>query len=201
MRKPTNKKSILMELPVEEVVEEQVEEEPLNEVDIFKVEPIKNEMSITMPEEDKVVMTETKPVKVKKPRSLAQQAALAKGRQKRLDKLYAKKQEQRDNTPIQIPPPSPPPSPVQKPQQTPPPPPQTPVNHKSNNDFESFLDNYQKMKKFESFVLEKNARKQKPVQPSPPPVQPSPQKPVQSKPHIDYAFSLNRPVRKRGSFY
>ena len=198
MKKPTTKKSILMELPAEEVVEEVVEEvldepKPLNEGDIFKVEPIQNEKPIQN--------EEIKVVKSKKPRSLAQQEALAKGRQKRLDRIYAEKQNQRDNTPQQ--------APRQTPQQTPrppPPPAQLPVNNNNNNnnnnDFESFLNNYEKFQRFERLVLEKNKPKQVQVAPTQKHVQPQPQVKQQVQPAtLDYAFNLNRTSRRRGGFY
>ena len=62
------------------------------------------------------------------------------------------------------------------------------------------LENYQKMKKFETFVLEKNSRKQA-VQPAPAPVQkPQPVSTPAPVQKLDYAFNLSRTSRRRG-FY
>ena len=198
------KKSVLMELPnPEEVIEKEEEEDitpPTNtEEDIFTVKPMLKEET-ALP-----IIPTPEPVKkksLKSIRSPAQIESLKRGRELRLERIRLEKEKlgivQTENPKIINTSPS-----QTIPAQSSPAPVQLPVNHKSNNDFESFLENYQKMKKFESFVLEKNARKQKsepvpaqktqPVQPQPQP-QPQPQK-------LDYAFNLNRTSRRRGGFY
>ena len=176
MKRPKgNKKSILMQLP--ETEEENQGEEPeidekLSEDDIFSVKPIlleetssrRNtevetkdliEPSSTRGEEVETELTPTPtptppPVKSKKIRSEKQLKVLEKARQKRKENLEKKKQYNKDerDTVNQS-------SSVGY---------DTPNNNKhspspkssSNNDFESFLSNYQKMKQFENFVLEQN---------------------------------------------
>ena len=208
MKKETKKKkSILAEIPVEK--EEEVEKEVIQpisntEEDIFTIKPIKDdpvEDEVT-PEEVPEVVPEVAPVKkksLKSIRSPAQIESLKRGREMRVARIRAEKE--KAGIPVKKPPVQPPtPQAPQAPQA----PVQLPVNHKSNNDFESFLENYQKMKKFETFVLEKNSRKQKQaVQPAP--AQQVQQKPVSAPPPVqpqklDYAFNLSRTSRRRG-FY
>ena len=208
MKKETKKKkSILAEIPVEK--EEEVEKEVIQpisntEEDIFTIKPIKDD-----PVEEEVVPPEVPveiapeevvpPVKkksLKSIRSPAQIESLKRGREMRVARIRAEKE--KAGIPVKKPPVQPPTP------QAPQAPVQLPVNHKSNNDFETFLENYQKMKKFETFVLEKNSRKQKQaVQPAP--AQQVQQKPVSAPPPVqpqklDYAFNLSRTSRRRG-FY
>ena len=192
------KKSILTEIPaVEEVVEEVIPPVSTTEDDIFTITPIKDDPveDEVPPEEVPEVVPEVAPVKkksLKSIRSPAQIESLKRGREMRVARIRAEKE--KAGIPLKK-------LPVQPQAPTPQAPQQIPVNHKSNNDFESFLENYQKMKKFETFVLEKNSRKQKqaaqpaPVQqkPVPAPVPAPPQK-------LDYAFNLSRTSRRRG-FY
>ena len=197
MKKETKKKkSILTEIPVveEEVVEEVI---PISntEEDIFTIKPIKDD-----PDPEEEVPPEVTPEEVVPPvkkkslksiRSPAQIESLKRGREMRVARIRAEKE--KAGIPVKKPP---------APTPTPQAPQQLPVNHKSNNDFETFLENYQKMKKFETFVLEKNSRKQKQAQPAPVPVQQKPiPAPVPAQPQkLDYAFNLSRTSRRRG-FY
>ena len=194
------KKSILSEIPVEkeEEVEEIIQPVSTTENDIFTITPIKDPDPVeekVPPEEVPEVVPEVAPVKkksLKSIRSPAQIESLKRGREMRVARIRAEKE--RLGIPLKK-------LPVQPQAPAPQAPVQLPVNHKSNNDFETFLENYQKMKKFETFVLEKNSRKQKQAHPAP--VQPVQQKPVPAPAppqKLDYAFNLSRTSRRRG-FY
>ena len=194
------KKSILSDIPaVEEEVEKVIPPVSTTEEDIFTIKPIKDhdpdpEEEVT-PEEVPEVVPEVAPVKkksLKSIRSPAQIESLKRGREMRVARIRAEKEKLGIVTKK---------PPVQPSTPTPQAPQQIPVNHKSNNDFETFLENYQKMKKFETFVLEKNSRKQKQAaQPAPVQQKPVPA-PVPAQPQkLDYAFNLSRTSRRRG-FY
>ena len=190
------KKSILTEIPVvEEVVEEVIPPVSTTEDDIFTITPIKDD-----PDPEEEVPPEVTPEEVVPPvkkkslksiRSPAQIESLKRGREMRVARIRAEKE--KAGIPLKK-------LPVRPSAPAPQAPQQLPVNHKSNNDFETFLENYQKMKKFETFVLEKNSRKQA-VQPAPAPVQkPQPVSTPAPVQKLDYAFNLSRTSRRRG-FY
>ena len=190
MKRPKgNKKSILMKLPEidenasggNEGEDKQELDTKLTEDDIFAVKPLSElDTEEETKEETKDLIEqssstselvsigssrgeetkeetkeETPPVKSKKIRSEKQLAVLAMAREKRMKNLQNKKQQtNKDEIP-------------QKTIETD----NSPNTNKhspspkstSNNDFESFLSNYQKMKQFENFVLEQNRASQKVV--------------------------------------
>ena len=199
MKKETKKKKcILTEIPVveEEVVEEVIPPVSNTEEDIFTIKPIKddpeevvNEVPPEVPPEE--VVPPVKKKSLKSIRSPAQIESLKRGREMRVARIRAEKE--KAGIPLKK-------LPVQPSTPAPQAPQQLPVNHKSNNDFETFLENYQKMKKFETFVLEKNSRKQKQAQPAPVQQKPQPVSTPAQPQKLDYAFNLSRTSRRRG-FY